>query len=51
MNRSKTTLMAKKIRGKDLQIPENHAFIVQTHAIDKSKVDEFWENLKKLRGH
>jgi hypothetical protein len=28
-----------------------NAFIVQTRAIDKSNIDEFWENLKKLRGH
>jgi ribose transport system substrate-binding protein len=49
--RQAVTLMAKKIQGEDLQIPENHAFIVQTRAIDKSNVDEFWANLKKLRGH
>jgi ribose transport system substrate-binding protein len=45
------TLMAKKLRGEDIAIPENKAFIVPTRAIDKSNVDEFWANLKKLRGH
>jgi hypothetical protein len=25
--------------------------IVPTRAIDKTNVDEFWANLKKLRGH
>jgi len=45
------TLMTKKLRGEDLKIPENKAFIVPTRAIDQSNVDEFWANLKKLRGH
>ena len=45
------TLMAKKLRSDDIAIPENKAFIVPTRAIDKSNVDEFWANLKKLRGH
>jgi ribose transport system substrate-binding protein len=45
------TLMTKKLRGEDLKIPESKAFIVPTRAIDQSNVDEFWTNLKKLRGH
>jgi ribose transport system substrate-binding protein len=49
--RQAVTLMAKKLRGEDLTIPESKAFIVPTRAIDKSNVDEFWANLKKLRGH
>jgi ribose transport system substrate-binding protein len=49
--RQAVTLMAKKVRGEDIKIPENKAFIVATRAIDKSNVDEFWANLKKLRGH
>src|ERR1700733_3699289 len=44
-------LMTKKLRGEDAQIPENKQVIVPTRAIDKSNVDEFWANLKKLRGH
>jgi ribose transport system substrate-binding protein len=44
-------LMAKKLRGGDAQIPENKQVIVPTRAIDKSNVDEFWSNLKTLRGH
>jgi ribose transport system substrate-binding protein len=46
-----TLLLAKKLRGEDAQIPENKQVIVPTRAIDKSNVDEFWANLKKLRGH
>ena len=46
-----TLLLAKKLRGEDVQIPENKQVIVPTRAIDKSNVDEFWANLKKLRGH
>jgi ribose transport system substrate-binding protein len=49
--RQAVTLMAKKVRGEDIKVPENKAFIVPTRAIDKSNVDEFWANLKKLRGH
>ena len=44
-------LLAKKLRGEEVQIPENKQVIVPTRAIDKSNVDEFWANLKKLRGH
>jgi hypothetical protein len=44
-------LLAKKLRGEDAQIPENKQVIVPTRAIDKTNVDEFWANLKKLRGH
>jgi ribose transport system substrate-binding protein len=46
-----TLLLAKKLRGEEVQIPENKQVIVPTRAIDKSNVDEFWANLKKLRGH
>src|SRR6266481_2606367 len=46
-----TLLLAKKLRGEDVQIPENKQVIVPTRGIDKSNVDEFWANLKKLRGH
>jgi ribose transport system substrate-binding protein len=49
--RQAVTLMAKKLRGEDVKIPESKAFIVPTRAIDKANVDEFWANLKKLRGH
>jgi ribose transport system substrate-binding protein len=49
--RQAVTLMAKKLRGDDIKIPESKAFIVPTRAIDSSNVDEFWANLKKLRGH
>jgi ribose transport system substrate-binding protein len=44
-------LLAKKLRGEEVQIPENKQVIVPTREIDKSNVDEFWANLKKLRGH
>jgi ribose transport system substrate-binding protein len=44
-------LMAKKLRGEEVQIPENKQVIVPTRAIDKSNVDEFWTTLKTLRGH
>jgi ribose transport system substrate-binding protein len=44
-------LLAKKLRGEEVQIPENKQVIVPTRAIDKSSVDDFWANLKKLRGH
>lgn len=43
-------LMAKKLRGEKLDIPKDGAVIVATRAIDKSNVDDFWANLKKLRG-
>lgn len=46
-----TLLLAKKLRGEEVQIPENKQVIVPTRAIDKSNVDDFWANLKKLRGH
>src|ERR1700756_5361379 len=49
--RQAVTLMAKKLRGEDINIPESKAFIVPTRAITKDNVDEFWANLKKLRGH
>jgi ribose transport system substrate-binding protein len=49
--RQAVTLMAEKLRGADIKIPESKAFIVPTRAIDSSNVDEFWANLKKLRGH
>ncbi len=48
--RQAVTLMAKKLRGEELKIPENGKFIVPTRVIDKGSVDEFWANLKKLRG-
>jgi ribose transport system substrate-binding protein len=44
-------LMTKKLRGEELQIPENKQVIVPTRAIDKSNLDEFWTTLKTLRGH
>src|SRR6201995_1787346 len=46
-----TLLLAKKLRGEELQIPENKQVIVPTRAIDKSNLDEFWTTLKTLRGH
>jgi len=49
--RQAVTLMAKKLRGQDINIPEKKAFIVPTRAIDKTNVDEFWAKLKELRGH
>ena len=49
--RQAVTLMAKKLRGQDINIPENKAFIVATRVIGKDNVDDFWANLKKLRGH
>jgi len=49
--RQAVTLMAKKLRNENPEIPEDGKFIVPTRAIDKSNVDEFWANLKKLRGH
>jgi ribose transport system substrate-binding protein len=49
--RQAVTLMAKKLRSEDLKIPESGKFIVPTRAVDKSNVDDFWANLKKLRGH
>ncbi|HEY0791335.1 MAG TPA: sugar-binding protein [Chthoniobacterales bacterium] len=44
-------LLAKKLRGQPADIPESKTVIVPTRAIDKSNVDEFWANLKTLRGH
>jgi len=49
--RQAVTLMAKKLRGQDINIPENKAFIVATRVIGTDNVDDFWANLKKLRGH
>src|SRR6202035_2757694 len=49
--RQALTLMSKKLRGEEITIPASHAFIVPTRGIDKSNVDEFCANLKKLRGH
>jgi ribose transport system substrate-binding protein len=49
--RQAVTLMAKKLRGQDINIPENKAFIVPTRVIGKDNVDDFWANLKRLRGH
>ena len=49
--RQAVTLMAKKLRNENPEIPEDGKVIVPTRAIDKSNVDEFWANLKKLRGH
>jgi ribose transport system substrate-binding protein len=49
--RQAVTLMAKKLRGEDMKVPDGGKFIVPTRAIDKSNVDDFWANLKKLRGH
>ena len=49
--RQAVTLMAKKLRNENPNIPEDGKVIVPTRAIDKSNVDEFWANLKKLRGH
>jgi ribose transport system substrate-binding protein len=46
-----TLLIAKTLRGEKTDIPENKQVIVPTRAIDKSNVDAFWANLKKLRGH
>jgi ribose transport system substrate-binding protein len=44
-------LLAKTLRGEQVDIPENKQVIVPTRAIDKSNVDDFWATLKKLRGH
>ena len=49
--RQAVTLMAKKLRNENPDIPADGKVIVPTRAIDKSNVDEFWANLKKLRGH
>ena len=49
--RQAVTLMAKKLRNENPDIPADDKVIVPTRAIDKSNVDEFWANLKKLRGH
>jgi ribose transport system substrate-binding protein len=49
--RQAVTLMAKKLRNENPDIPTDGKVIVPTRAIDKSNVDEFWANLKKLRGH
>jgi len=49
--RQAVTLMAKKLRNENPNIPADGKVIVPTRAIDKSNVDEFWANLKKLRGH
>ncbi len=49
--RQAVTLMAKKLRKENPEIPADGKVIVPTRAIDKSNVDEFWANLKKLRGH
>jgi ribose transport system substrate-binding protein len=48
--RQAMTLMAKKLRGEDINVPPSGAFIVPTLAIDKSNVEEFHAKLKKLRG-
>jgi ribose transport system substrate-binding protein len=44
-------LIAEKLRGKNPDIPENKEVIVPTRALTKANVDDFWANLKKLRGH
>ena len=49
--RQAVTLMAKKLRNENADVPADGKVIVPTRAIDKSNVDEFWANLKKLRGH
>ncbi len=49
--RQAVTLMAKKLRDEQVDIPENKKVIIPTRGIDKNNVDEFWANLKKLRGH
>ncbi len=49
--RQAVTLMAKKLRDENPNIPADGKVIVPTRAIDKGNVDEFWANLKKLRGH
>jgi ribose transport system substrate-binding protein len=49
--RQAVTLMAKKLRNENPDIPADGKVIVPTRAIDKSNVDDFWANLKKLRGH
>jgi ribose transport system substrate-binding protein len=49
--RQAVTLMAKKLRNENPDIPADGKVIVPTRAIDKSNVDQFWANLKKLRGH
>jgi ribose transport system substrate-binding protein len=49
--RQAVSLMAKKLRDENPSIPADGKVIVPTRAIDKSNVDEFWANLKKLRGH
>ncbi|MCY3024352.1 MAG: sugar-binding protein [Planctomycetota bacterium] len=43
-------LMAKVCGGDKSAIPANKLQIVPTLAINKANVDEFWANLKKLRG-
>jgi ribose transport system substrate-binding protein len=49
--RQAVSLMAKKLRDENPSIPADGKVIVPTRAIDRSNVDEFWANLKKLRGH
>jgi ribose transport system substrate-binding protein len=43
-------LMYAYSRGDHSVFPENKIIIVPTRRIDQSNVDEFWENLKRLRG-
>ena len=42
--------MAKFIRGDKSVVPANKTVIVPTLAITKDKVDEYWANVKKLKG-
>jgi ribose transport system substrate-binding protein len=48
--RQAITVMAKYLRGDKSVIPANKMIIVPTLGIEKSNVEEFSENLKKLRG-
>lgn len=43
-------LMAKYLGGDKTVFPSDKKLIVPTLAIDKAKVDQFWANLKTLRG-
>jgi ribose transport system substrate-binding protein len=43
-------VMAAYLGGDKSVIPESKKIIVETKAIQKDNVDEFWTNLKKLRG-
>lgn len=43
-------LMASYVRGDKSVVPESKKIIVPTKVVDKTSVEEFWKNLKELRG-